>query len=193
MLASRTCPSNRLVLMSLRNLMHAVLVIFAALFISSNTLAANTPNAHDITLERLDGSTLNLADLSGTVIVLNVWATWCAPCRKEMPELENLQNQSDPKKIRVIGISIDRTPEKMAAYLEETKITFSNFIDRRQKVTRPILKIKGLPTTYIFNTKGVLVSEAKGPRKWDAPEIIMALKNIYSGKPFDPLAFNPEK
>lgn len=177
----------------LKTLFAFVLTSSTLLFSTPGAIAADKVNLHEISLEALSGETHKLDQFKGKVVVMNIWATWCAPCRVEMPELENLSTLTDQNKIKVIGITIDREAEKAKKFLADTAITFTNYIDNRQLVTRRILGIKGLPTTYIFNKEGKLIDQAMGPRKWDAPEIIQALENIYSGKAFDKLAFNPKK
>lgn len=145
---------------------------------------------HGLALERLDGSSEAMKTYAGKIVVLNLWATWCAPCKIEMPDLEALKNKVNSEKIAVIGLSIDKDASKAQAYLSEAQITFAEYIDPGQKQTRKLFKVQGLPTTLIFNAKGTIAHQVVGVREWKSDKIIDLLNDLYEGKALSETAFD---
>ena len=130
----------------------------------------------DVTLERVDGVKEDLSTYLGKVVVVNVWATWCAPCRFEMASLQALSDRLDPEKAVVLGVSIDRKPEVgVQKFLDETNVTFKNFIDPKQDVMRRKWKVSSLPETFIFDGTGCLKERIVGMQEWDSDEIFESL------------------
>jgi len=123
----------------------------------------------DVVLERLDGTKERLEAYRGRVVVLNLWATWCAPCRKEMPSLERLAGRADPAKIVVLGVSVDRERTLVTAYLEDNKITFARHFDAGGEGMRKAFRPRGYPETMVIDPKGVLRERVLGAKEWDAP------------------------
>ncbi len=105
------------------------------------------------------GDTVSLAQLRGNVVLLNVWATWCPPCREEMPGLEALHQELAPQGLRVVGVSIDRgsaTPA-IAAFLRDNSITFPILHDSEERITR-VFRTVGVPETYLIGRDGILLN-----------------------------------
>jgi thiol-disulfide isomerase/thioredoxin len=128
----------------------------------------------------LDGQEFSFADLRGKVVLVNLWATWCPPCRAEMPFLQNLWEKfKDDDRVRVLCISPE-TPDELRAdplsqSLSMPLYSFSTPIP-------PELEAESLPTTYIFDTKGRVVFGHTGMARWDSPEIITYLEALAAGK-----------
>jgi len=113
------------------------------------------------------------------VVILNLWATWCPPCRKEMPDLIRLSELLPKDKFLVVGLSIDNNLEDVQSYINEMNIPFPMFWDTGgQQIAAPILKAFRYPETFVFNRKGVLVEKVTGIFPWSSPEIIAVLKDI---------------
>ena len=113
------------------------------------------------------------------VVILNLWATWCPPCRKEMPDLIRLSELLPKDKFLVVGLSIDNNLEDVQSYMSEMNIPFPMFWDTGgQKIASPILKSFRYPETFIFNRKGVLVEKVTGIFPWASPEVIAILEEI---------------
>jgi thiol-disulfide isomerase/thioredoxin len=123
----------------------------------------------DVVLERLDGTKERLDAYKGRVVVLNLWATWCAPCRKEMPALESLARRVDPAKMVVLGVSVDRERGLARAYLDENKLTFAGHFDAGGEGMRQAFRPRGYPETFIIDPKGILRERVLGAKEWDAP------------------------
>ncbi len=131
------------------------------------------------TLERLDGEMIPMSIYDGKVVVVNIWATWCAPCRREMPALQILSDRLDPDKAVVLGISIDRAPEKnVQAFLEETGVTFPTFLDPKKALIGRKWKVSSLPETFIFAPDGCLMERIVGVRDWDSDQAYNSLREL---------------
>jgi thiol-disulfide isomerase/thioredoxin len=113
------------------------------------------------------------------VVVLNLWATWCPPCRKEMPDLVRLSKLLPKDKFLVVGLSVDNNLEDVRSYISEMNIPFPMFWDiGGQQISAPILKAFRYPETFVLNREGVLVKKVTGIFPWASPEIIAVLKDI---------------
>ena len=130
------------------------------------------------------GHDLTLANFRGRVVLLNLWATWCVPCRKEMPTLDHLQARLGGKNFLVIALSIDRKGveavkdlyrgvgvEKLAIYL-----------DRSGKGTHD-LAIPGVPTTLLLDREGREVARKLGEAEWDSPELVSLVQKTINAQP----------
>lgn len=105
----------------------------------------------------LDGDTVSLAALRGTPVLLNIWATWCPPCREEMPSLQRLHEAYAPQGLRILAVSIDNrgAADAVRAFAEEYGVTFTILHDPDENVSR-ILRTIGVPETYLVGRDGVL-------------------------------------
>jgi len=126
-----------------------------------------------IHFENGEGQSQNLADFKGKVVLLNIWATWCVPCRKEMPALDRLQANLGSPDFEVIPVSIDRggieTVRKFYAEIGVRNVGI--YIDSPGKVLQALGAV-GLPTTLLIDRAGREIGRIVGPAEWDAPEIV---------------------
>lgn len=119
--------------------------------------------------------------LQGRMLVLNVWATWCPPCRSEMPGLERLSRALDPKRFVVIGLSVDSDTLLASEFLLQHGITFANFFDKDGQMMRP-LGLKVYPETFVIGPDRKLVRRVTGMQEWDRPKMIGALEELYQAQ-----------
>jgi cytochrome c biogenesis protein CcmG, thiol:disulfide interchange protein DsbE len=115
----------------------------------------------DFTARSVEGEAVSLASLRGEVVLLNIWATWCYPCRKEMPSFEALHRELAPEGLRVVAVSIDvpgAQPE-IESFLDEHAISFAVLHDGDQKITRTF-RTMGVPETFLIGRDGRLL------RRW---------------------------
>ncbi|VAX22801.1 hypothetical protein MNBD_NITROSPINAE04-85 [hydrothermal vent metagenome] len=126
------------------------------------------------TLPLLGGGEISLAGSSGKLVFLNIWATWCLPCREEMPSMQRLYEQMAGDKFEMIAISIDKGIEEVEAFAKELGLTFPIAFDPKQTVADQY-KITGVPETYLISPDGVVMHHIIGPGEWDNPGIVSAL------------------
>jgi thiol-disulfide isomerase/thioredoxin len=122
-----------------------------------------------------DGQPLTLASLSGKTVLLNLWATWCAPCRKEMPALDALQGAFGGPAFEVVAINIDtRNLERPRAWLAEHGINrLAYYADPEAKVFQDLKRAGqavGMPTTLLIDAKGCALGVLHGPAEWASPD-----------------------
>lgn len=134
----------------------------------------------DVPVAGREGRLSDLTDLSrGRAVVLNVWATWCAPCRAELPSLQRLSDQLDPDRYAVIGLSIDHDPDFVAEYLRDIGITFANLVATDPAGASAELGAKSLPQTLLLRPDGSLHQKVVGARDWTAPNERASVLALY--------------
>jgi thiol-disulfide isomerase/thioredoxin len=126
-------------------------------------------------LTSLDGTRVRLSDLAGKVVLVNFWATWCGPCKEEMPSLARLQQQLDPNKFVVLTVTTDLQRQGIAQFLSQAGVALPVLFDEDQEVSRSFM-VRGLPTTVVVGRDGTLLGRAVGPRVWDSPEAVAMIR-----------------
>ena len=125
--------------------------------------------APDFMLKNLDGNTIALNNFRGKTVLLNFWATWCLPCKEELPAMQKLYRELGSSGLEVVAISIDRgNPDKIKKYIDQYNLTFPVLLDPGQKVRKSYF-IMGLPTSYLIGSDGHLKGFVSGAREWDNP------------------------
>jgi peroxiredoxin len=112
----------------------------------------------EFTLKDLTGKTWTFAELRGKVVLVNFWATWCPPCRKEMPDLEALYERFAPQGLVILGISDEETA-KVEPFIRERKVTFPVLLDPGRKVNEMFV-VEGIPKTFVYDREGKLVAQS---------------------------------
>lgn len=131
----------------------------------------------EIKFEDGNGEALTLADLRGKTVLLNIWATWCVPCREEMPTLDALEAELGGPAFEVVPLSVDRAgPEVVRKFYAEIGIEHLGlYIDASMRASFD-LQAPGLPTTLLIDSEGRELGRLVGPAEWDTPEMITFLK-----------------
>jgi peroxiredoxin len=115
-----------------------------------------------------NGRTKTLADYKGQVVLLNVWATWCQPCRVEMPSLEHLYQEFGPQGLKVVSVSIDEGgADVVREFAREHALTFDILHDPSRSIER-IYQTTGVPESFVLNRDGSIVKKVIGAAEWDA-------------------------
>jgi peroxiredoxin len=112
----------------------------------------------EFVLKDLSGKTWTFSELRGKVVLVNFWATWCPPCRKEMPDLESLYEKFGPQGLVVLGIS-DEDAGKVEPFIHERKFTFPVLLDPERKVNK-MFAVEGIPKSFVFDRNGKLVAQS---------------------------------
>lgn len=131
--------------------------------------------APDFSLEDLKGRKISFNHFKGKVVFLNFWATWCGPCKEEMPSIEDLYQKFKEKHFVFLTISVDYGDKKLVKeFIEKHKYSFPTLIDPKYIVI-DLYGVNGIPTTFIIDKKGKLIGKVIGPRNWTSEEIVSIL------------------
>ena len=122
--------------------------------------------AEAFTLKKPDGGMFQLSEHRGKVVFINFWATWCPPCREEMPAMERLFRRSQKDGLVMLAVSVDADPEVVAQFLKEQRFTFTVGLDPKMKLA-DTYGVRALPASFIVDREGQLAALALGPRSWD--------------------------
>lgn len=145
----------------------AMFALMGALWSGSAEALDAGAKAPEIGLKDLSGKTVDLASLAGKVVILDFWATWCAPCREEMPELQKFYKKYNAKGLEIVGISVDKGPDGIKDFISKLKVTFPIAHDAGHKVADKYSPPR-MPSSYIIDRKGVVRYVHGGYRAGDA-------------------------
>ncbi len=135
-----------------------------------------------ITLTDLDGGTLTLESLRGKLVVLHLWASWCAPCRTELPLLQRAVNKLDPERIVVLGVSVDEDANLVREFNLRYQTPFARHIDPDRELAEGVLAATAYPETLLIAPDGTLLRRMVGDQNWDSPLMMQVLEDAYAGR-----------
>jgi thiol-disulfide isomerase/thioredoxin len=140
--------------------------------------ATPPPPAPTISFADLAGNTLSLSEFAGKIILVNLWATWCEPCLREMPSLERLQARLGDK-ITVVAISEDRGGSKaVEPFIAKLGLkSVKTYLDPKSTAERAFA-VQGLPTSFLIDREGKVLGRVEGAAEWDSPKLIETLKSF---------------
>lgn len=141
------------------------------------TVLADKSKAQEFSLKDMDGKNWRLSELRGKVVLINFWATWCPPCRRELPSLERLWRLLGSENFVVLAIDVGEDADTVFAFTGtlEAAPSFPVLLDRDSAVLRN-WPVKGLPTTFVVDKAGRIVFRAVGGRNFDSPELVEQLR-----------------
>jgi len=145
--------------------------------VAALTMATAPLRLPDLVFDDADGKPRKLSDWRGRTVLVNLWATWCVPCRKEMPALDRLQTKLGGKDFEVVAINIDtRDLEKPRNFLKDARLTqLGYFSDQKAKVFQDLKTIGralGMPTSVLVDGQGCEIATIAGPAEWDSDDAI---------------------
>ena len=146
----------------------------AALRISRVGMGGDLPGFR---LLALDGQPVRSSDLKGKVVVLNFWATWCGPCKEEMPALDRLQKRFDAQDVAVLTVTTDAQRDGIAGFLRQLDLSLPVLLDESREVS-DAFTVRGLPTTFVIGKDSKLVGRAVGPRVWDSRDAVALVQML---------------
>jgi peroxiredoxin len=146
-------------------------VVAAGLALSGDlapvSLGSRAPTFRAMSLA--SGDSVGSAEFAGDVVLLNIWATWCAPCEQEMPSIERLYQEMGPEGLKLVSVSIDQgAPDGVRRWLAERKLTFDVLQDASGEIQR-IYQTTGVPESFVIDSHGVIVKKVIGATEWDHP------------------------
>lgn len=154
---------------------------------ASSLAQAKTPGEVEIggvlreaQMKGLSGPSRKLSDYRGKPLIINVWASWCGPCRAEMGSLEKLSRRGE-KQFAVIGISTDDYPDRASAFLRQSGTTFNHYIDG-QLLLENMLGANRLPLTLLVDAQGKVLGKYYGAQNWDGPEAHAVISRAFNIK-----------
>jgi peroxiredoxin len=145
------------------------------------------PKAPPLALPDEEGTkTWRLSELRGKVVLVNFWATWCPPCRKELPSMERLWRQFEDAGLVVLGVNVGETGDQVFAFSNglETPLTFPLLLDEDSRVARS-WPVKGLPTTFLIDKQGRMAFGVVGGREFDSPAIVRQVRELLAAPSVD--------
>lgn len=165
--------------------MRVILLLFFIASSLSTAALALTPGEVEVggylreaTLQGLNVGTNKFSDFRGKPLIINVWASWCGPCRAEMGSLERLAHRYNGKEFNIIGISIDDYRKAAQAFIQESEITFANFLDSKLFLEN-MLGANTIPLTVLVDSHGRMLLKARGAFEWDSPAVVAEIGKMF--------------
>lgn len=134
--------------------------------------------APDFRLAALDGGHLSLQDFPDKIVLLHFWATWCTPCRDELPALESLHQTFSGRNLVILGVSEDQYAQTtLRQFQEKIPFTFPVLLDEHEEVAEAY-GVLGLPETLLIGRDGIIVNRFVGPQRWNSSSMLNVFKNL---------------
>jgi peroxiredoxin len=141
--------------------------------------------APDFTLPDREGVQRSLQQYGGNLIFLNFWATWCIPCREEMPAMEQLHQAFQSQGLVILAVNLKESPDQVKAFFDQHRLSFTALLDANGSVFRDY-QVMGLPTTYLISREGTLLARGVGGRDWTKAEGKDLIRGLLAGVPAAP-------
>lgn len=159
-----------------------VIAAASAVYYASSSPSKGTKEVPDLQFQDGTGRTYSLAEFRGRVVLLNIWATWCAPCREEMPALDRLQAKLGGADFEVVALSIDRQgTEAVRKFFADVGVkSLQIYIDPSAQAMSKVGAV-GVPMTLLIDRDGREIGRRAGPAKWDTAQSIEDLRRLMGG------------
>src|SRR5208283_318169 len=174
------CPTIKQICLLFFAILLGVLIIN---FMAGSIFAGvSGPAAADFTLPDVHCTKVSLSAFKGHIVILNFWATWCGPCKAEMPSLNNLYLEFKNRGLVVLAISVDPTEKPVLSFISEKKLALPVLMDKSKEVYFDSYAVMGLPATFIIDKNGVLIEKIMGEQEWDSPKIKEKILKLLTGR-----------
>jgi thiol-disulfide isomerase/thioredoxin len=140
-------------------------------------LAREKRSAVDFSLKLVDGGTVTLSSLKGKVVFLNFWATWCPPCREEMPSMEILYQRFRNQGLELLAVDLMENSKTVSAFLSNNRLSFPAALDSNGRVSS-YYGIQAIPATFIVDQDGKIILYTAGGRNWNTPAVTAAFEEL---------------
>ncbi len=134
-------------------------------------------NLPDLNLTDIHGKTITNADFAGNITLLNFWASWCPPCRSEMPSIERLYKAMKGKQFKIVAVNVGEKKNQVVQFLTKEKYTFPVYLDEQAAVSG-IFASRGIPVTYVLNKAGKIAAVKPGAMEYDQENLIKIFKGL---------------
>ncbi len=131
------------------------------------------------TLKNLEGYEVSLKDFAGKVVFLNFWATWCGPCREEMPSMEKLWQRFREDDFVILAVDLRESKGEVVSFMKEYGLTFPVLLDSKGEVGS-MFGVRAIPTTYLLDFEGRIVGGAIGARNWESEDAFELIESLLS-------------
>jgi thiol-disulfide isomerase/thioredoxin len=128
------------------------------------------------TLRQSGGGNLSLKNLEGKVVFLNFWATWCGPCRVEMPAMESLYRGLKDRGFEILAVNVQESEKDVADFMRQNRLSFPALLDSGSAAAR--YGIRAFPTTYIIDRDGLIIARVIGSLNWNSPQMVAAFETL---------------
>lgn len=133
--------------------------------------------APELTLPDMEGVPVSVESLRGRVVLVNFWAVWCPPCRKEMPSMARLAKQLADQPFTILGVNVGESPEEIQAFLRQVPVNFPILLDREARYLKP-WRVFAFPTSYVLDKQGRFRLGLFGSIEWDDPHAVARIKAL---------------
>jgi thiol-disulfide isomerase/thioredoxin len=142
-------------------------------------LLSSKVSPRDFSLSLLEGETKSLSSFKGKVVFLNFWATWCGPCRVEMPSMESVYKKFNDKGLEILAVNCSEDQATVRSFMKNEGFTFPALLDLDGRVSLNY-GVQSIPTTFLIDRDGMIVLRLVGSIDWDTPKIYAALESLLS-------------
>jgi peroxiredoxin len=139
---------------------------------------ADRPMAPDFALPDMDGTIHRLSEYRGQVVIVNFWATWCPPCREEMPSMQRAWEQLKDEDIVILAIDVGEDEDTIFTFTADYPVEFPLLLDLDSRVIQE-WPVRGLPTTFVIGPQGRIVYRTIGTREWDDAALLDTLRDLH--------------
>lgn len=169
---------------------YLIIIMGAAVLVVTNytptssqalTMLRVTPSAPEFILQDIQGKQHALSDYRGRILVVNFWASWCQPCRAEMPSLQRAADWLAQHDIPLIAIGVGETRKSVMQFLRDVPVRFSLLLDTDANVMAS-WSVPALPTTFVIDQEGRIIFQAIGEREWDDPVVLDQIAALKKSK-----------
>jgi peroxiredoxin len=158
--------------------MNKLIVVLLVLFTSRSVIAVEAEElVPDFTLKTMNGDNVRLEELRGQVVLINFWASWCGPCRQEMPLLQKIQDRYEPLGFTVLGVNVDEQEEKARRIVDRMSLDFPLLLDTTQSVSEAY-EVDAMPFSVLVDRNGKISYIHRGYKPGDENQYVNRLKQL---------------